>query len=94
MDFFTHFLAPFIILSALISKNKLVGGFGGISIDFDTIFIAWIGFLAPYLFVFSHRGITHTFIFAAITSTLFFICNFQKTDKWIHWKTNSAGHIS
>ncbi|MCE5213159.1 MAG: metal-dependent hydrolase [Methanobacterium sp.] len=71
MDFFTHFLVPYIILFALKSKNKLEGGFGGISLDLDTIFIAWIGFLVPYLFVFSHRGITHSFIFAAITSTLF-----------------------
>jgi inner membrane protein len=71
MDFFTHFLVPYIILFALKSKNKLEGAFGGISIDLDTIFIAWIGFLVPYLFVFSHRGITHSFIFAAVTSTLF-----------------------
>ena len=71
MDFFTHFLVPFIILFALKSKNKLEGAFGGIAPDFDTIFIAWIGFLAPFLFVFSHRGITHTFIFAAAASTLF-----------------------
>lgn len=71
MDFFTHFLVPFIILFAIKSKNKLEGAFGGISIDFDTIFITWIGFLVPYLFVFSHRGITHSFIFAGITSTLF-----------------------
>ena len=71
MDFFTHFLVPYIILFALKSKNKLEGAFGGISLDLDTIFIAWIGFLVPYLFVFSHRGITHSFIFAAITSTLF-----------------------
>ena len=71
MDFFTHFLVPFIILFALKSKNKLEGAFGGISIDFDTIFVTWVGFLVPYLFVFSHRGITHSFIFAAITSTIF-----------------------
>ena len=71
MDFFTHFLVPYIILFALKSKNKLEGAFGGISLDLDTIFIAWIGFLVPYLFVFSHRGITHSFIFAAVTSTLF-----------------------
>lgn len=70
MDFFTHFLVPYIILFALKSKNKLAGGFGGISIDFDT-FISWIGLLIPSLFVFSHRGITHSFIFAAVTSTLF-----------------------
>jgi len=70
MDFFTHFLVPFIILFALKSKNKLAGGFGGISIDFDT-FISWIGLLIPSLFVFSHRGLTHSFIFAAVTSTLF-----------------------
>ena len=71
MDFFTHFLVPYIILFALKSKNKLEGGLGGISLDLDTIFVVWIGFLVPYLFVFTHRGITHTFIFAAITSTLF-----------------------
>jgi inner membrane protein len=71
MDFFTHFLVPFIILFALKSKNKLEGAFGGIAPDFDTIFITWIGFLAAYLFVFSHRGITHTFIFAGVASTLF-----------------------
>lgn len=71
MDFFTHFLVPFIILFALGIRNKLEGGFGGISIDFDTIFVAWVGFLVPYLFVFSHRGITHSFVFAAVTSTIF-----------------------
>ncbi|MBI5679765.1 MAG: metal-dependent hydrolase [Methanobacterium sp.] len=71
MDFFTHFLVPFIILFALKSKNKLEGAFGGIAPDFDTIFVAWIGFLVPFLFVFSHRGITHSFVFAAVASTLF-----------------------
>lgn len=71
MDFFTHFLVPFIILFALKSKNKLEGAFGGIAPDLDTIFITWIGFLVTYLFVFSHRGITHTFIFAGVASTLF-----------------------
>ncbi len=71
MDFFTHFLVPYIILFALKSKNKLEGGFGGISLDLDTIFIVWIGFLVPYLFVFTHRGITHSLVFAAIISTLF-----------------------
>lgn len=71
MDFFTHFLVPFIILLALKSKNKLEGAFGGIAPDFDTIFIAGIGFLVPYLFVFSHRGIIHSFIFAGVASTLF-----------------------
>jgi len=71
MDFFTHFLVPFIILFALKSKYKLEGAYGGISPDFDTIFIAWIGFLVPFLFVFSHRGITHSIIFAGVTSTIF-----------------------
>lgn len=71
MDFFTHFLVPFIILFTLKSKNKLEGAFGGIAPDLDTIFVAWIGFLVPSLFVFSHRGITHTFVFAAAASTLF-----------------------
>jgi inner membrane protein len=79
MDFFTHFLVPYIILFALKSKYKLEGAFGGISLDLDTIFIAWIGFLVPYLFVFSHRGITHSFIFAAITSTLFLLVISRKS---------------
>ena len=52
MDFFTHFLVPFIILFALKSKNKLEGAFGGIAPDLDTIFIAWIGFLATISFCF------------------------------------------
>ena len=71
MDLITHFLVPYIILAALKSKNKLAGAFGGISLDFDTIFVAWIGLLSPQLFIFSHRGITHSFIFALITSTIF-----------------------
>ena len=71
MDLFTHFLVPYIILYALKSKNKLAGAFGGISPDFDTIFIAWIGLLSPNLFIFSHRGITHSFIFGFVTSTIF-----------------------
>lgn len=71
MDLFTHFLVPYIILYALKSKNKLAGAFGGISPDFDTIFVAWIGILAPNLYIFSHRGITHSFIFGFVTSTIF-----------------------
>lgn len=71
MDLITHFLVPYIILAAVKSKNKLAGGFGGISPDFDTIFVAWIGILAPQFFIFSHRGITHSFIFGFITSTIF-----------------------
>jgi inner membrane protein len=71
MDLITHFLVPYIILAAVKSKNKLAGAFGGISPDFDTIFVAWIGILSPQFFIFSHRGITHSFIFGLITSTLF-----------------------
>ena len=78
MDVITHFLVPYIILAALGSKNKLSGGFGGISIDFDTIFVAPLytiialtGTLTPGLFILVHRGITHSFIFALITSTIF-----------------------
>ena len=71
MDLFTHFLVPYIILYALKSKNKLAGAFGGISPDFDTIFVAWIGILSPNLYIFSHRGITHSFIFGFVTSTIF-----------------------
>jgi inner membrane protein len=71
MDLITHFLVPYIILAAIKSKNKLAGAFGGISPDFDTIFVAWIGILSPQFFIFSHRGITHSFIFGLITSTIF-----------------------
>jgi inner membrane protein len=71
MDLFTHFLVPYIILYALKSKNKLAGAFGGIAPDFDVIFVAWIGILAPQFFIFSHRGITHSLIFGFITSTIF-----------------------
>jgi inner membrane protein len=71
MDLFTHFLVPYIILYAVKSKNKLAGAFGGISPDFDVIFVAWIGILAPQFFIFSHRGITHSLIFGFITSTIF-----------------------
>lgn len=71
MDLITHFLVPYIILAAIGSKNKLAGAFGGISLDFDTISVALIGLLSPQLFIFTHRGITHSFIFALITSTLF-----------------------
>jgi inner membrane protein len=71
LDLLTHFLVPYIILAAVKSKNKLAGAFGGISPDFDTIFVAWIGILSPNLFIFSHRGITHSFIFGFVTSTIF-----------------------
>jgi inner membrane protein len=71
MDLITHFLVPYIILAAIGSKNKLAGAFGGISLDFDTISVAFIGLLSPQLFIFTHRGITHSFIFALITSTIF-----------------------
>jgi inner membrane protein len=79
MDVITHFLVPYIILTAIRSKDKLAGAFGGISLDFDTIFVAPLdnifvaltGILAPQLFILAHRGITHSFIFALITSTIF-----------------------
>jgi inner membrane protein len=71
MDLITHFLVPYILLFAVKSKNKLAGGFGGISPDFDIIFVAWIGILSPQFFIFSHRGLTHSFIFGLITSTIF-----------------------
>jgi inner membrane protein len=70
MDLFTHFLVPFIILSLLKIKNKVSGAFGGISIDFDFVLFA-IGFLSPELFIFSHRGITHSFLFGLVTAIIF-----------------------
>ncbi len=71
MDLITHFLVPYIILAVIGSGKKLAGAFGGISLDFDTISVAFIGLLSPQLFIFTHRGITHSFIFALITSTIF-----------------------
>jgi inner membrane protein len=70
MDLFTHFIVPFVILTILKIKNRLSGAFGGISLDFDVIFFA-IGFLAPDLFIFTHRGITHSFIFGFFTALIF-----------------------
>lgn len=70
MDFFTHFIVPFAILTFLKVKDRLSGAFGGISIDFDFVLIV-IGFLAPELFIFSHRGITHSFVFGFITAIIF-----------------------
>jgi len=70
MDFFTHFIVPFAILTILKIKDRLSGGFGGISLDFDVIFFA-IGFLAPDLFILTHRGITHSFIFGFFTALIF-----------------------
>ncbi|MBM4240975.1 MAG: metal-dependent hydrolase [Euryarchaeota archaeon] len=70
MDIITHFLVPYIILTILKSKNKLAGAFGGISLDFDFL-IVWIGILFPEYFIFSHRGITHSFILGFITSLIF-----------------------
>jgi len=70
MDFFTHFIVPFAILTLLKVKDRLAGAFGGISIDFDVVLFI-IGFISPELFIFTHRGITHSFIFGLLTSTLF-----------------------
>jgi inner membrane protein len=70
MDLFTHFIVPLVILTILKIKNRLSGGFGGISLDFDVIFFA-IGFLAPDLFILTHRGITHSFIFGFFTALIF-----------------------
>ncbi len=84
MDLITHFLVPYIILAAVGSKNKLAGAFGGISPDFDTISAALTGLLVPELFIFAHRGITHSFIFALITSTLFlYILSRKQVNKFI-----------
>ncbi|MDI6644732.1 MAG: metal-dependent hydrolase [Methanobacteriaceae archaeon] len=70
MDLITHFIVPYIILFFANSKNKLEGAFGGISIDFD-FFIVFIGILFPQLFIVTHRGITHSFIFGFITALIF-----------------------
>ncbi len=75
MDFFTHFIVPFAILTLLkvkcfTIKDRLSGGFGGISVDFDVILFV-VGFLAPELFIFTHRGITHSFIFGLVTAIIF-----------------------
>lgn len=75
MDLFTHFIVPFAILTLLKIKgfnvkDRLSGGFGGISVDFDVILFA-VGFLAPELFIFTHRGITHSFIFGLVTAIIF-----------------------
>ena len=70
MDLITHFLVPYAIMVLIKSKHRLEGAFGGISLDFDVL-IAWIGILSPQLFVFSHRGITHSFFFGFFTSLLF-----------------------
>ncbi len=73
MDLFTHFIVPFAILVFLKfkdTKDRLSGAFGGISVDFDFILFA-IGFLAPELFIFTHRGITHSFIFGFVTAVVF-----------------------
>jgi inner membrane protein len=70
MDFFTHFIVPFAILTFFRVKDRLTGAFGGISIDFDMVLFV-VGFLSPGLFIFTHRGITHSFIFGLVTSTIF-----------------------
>lgn len=70
MDLITHFIVPYAIMTLAKSKYRLEAAFGGISLDFDVL-IAWIGILSPELFVFSHRGITHSFLFGFITSVLF-----------------------
>ena len=84
MDLITHFLVPYIILYAVRSNNKLAGGFGGISLDFDTLSVALIGLLSPQLFIFTHRGITHSFVFALITSTFFlFVLSRKQVNEFI-----------
>jgi len=70
MDLFTHFIVPFAILTLFKVKDRLSGGLGGISIDFDVVLFI-IGFISPELFMFTHRGITHSFIFGFVTSTIF-----------------------
>ncbi len=70
MDVITHILVPYAILTLVKNKNKLAGVVGGISLDFDLLII-WIGILAPEYFIFTHRGITHSFIFGFFTSLIF-----------------------
>jgi inner membrane protein len=83
MDLFTHFLVPFIILFFAKIRDNLAGGLGGISIDFD-FFIVGIGFLVPELFIFTHRGITHSFVFGFITAVIFlYILTRPIVQKWI-----------
>lgn len=70
MDLFTHFLIPYIILFFAGSKNKLEGAFGGISIDFDVLLV-FAGFLFPEIFILTHRGITHSFVFGFLSVLIF-----------------------
>jgi inner membrane protein len=79
MDLITHFLVPYFILWLFKSKNKLAGAFGGISLDFDVL-IVWISIFFPQYFIFTHRGITHSFIFALVTSTIFI---FVISRRWV-----------
>ncbi|MBP2046431.1 metal-dependent hydrolase [Methanobacterium aggregans] len=70
MDLITHFIVPYAILTLMKSKNRLEGALGGIAPDFDVL-IAGIGIIFPELFVFSHRGITHSFLFGFVTVVIF-----------------------
>ena len=61
MDFFTHFLIG-IVLGRLIfkdpNKQKAIA-FGSILPDLD-VFLAWLPYVFPQLYVLSHRGLFHS----------------------------------
>ena len=71
LDLLTHFLVPYIILVAVKSKNKLAGAFGGISPILTRFLLRGLEYYHQISFYFSHRGITHSFIFGFVTSTIF-----------------------
>ena len=63
MDFFTHLLVG-IVLGRIFFKDpnkQKVMAFGSILPDLD-VFLAWVPFFIPNLYIFSHRGLFHSLI--------------------------------
>jgi inner membrane protein len=65
MDLFTHAFIPYIIakIAGRSERDSRIFGFGGTVPDFDSLFM-WVPFLIPPAYAFTHRGITHSFLFA------------------------------
>ncbi|MCX9013956.1 MAG: metal-dependent hydrolase [Candidatus Methanoperedens sp.] len=68
MDLFTHALLPYLFGKVQNVKKEYLTALilGGIAPDFD-VFIMGVSGIFPSLFIITHRGITHSFLFGLLT---------------------------
>jgi inner membrane protein len=89
IDVITHALAIFSLAKLLKRNDDEVYAclIGSISLDLDLL-IAFIPLLLPQLYIFTHRGITHSIFISPLVST---IALYLFTSRWVTARINKIG---